>query len=295
MDLYPLSFFEFLEAIGAQEYKELLQNTKNPTPYPEPLHKELLRHLRSYYFTGGMPEAVNHYVSSGDLAEVREIHNEILGAYVLDFAKYASGPDIPKLRMVWDSIPAQLSKENKKFVFSALKKNARMRDFENAIQWLEKAGLIHRVRRVTTAKCPLKSYAEENIFKMYTLDIGLLGALADIPASIIVHRDRVFKEFQGALVENFVVQELKANKEIELYYWESQGTAEVDFVLEELGSIFPLEAKAGINPRSKSLKSFDQKFNPPHLGRTSQLNLKWDGRILNIPLYAVSLFPLPLK
>ena len=119
--------------------------------------------------------------------------------------------------------------------------------------------------------------------------------LVNIPASIIVHRDRVFKEFQGAIVENFVVQELKANKEIELYYWESQGTAEVDFVLEELGSIFPLEAKAGINPRSKSLKSFDQKFNPPHLGRTSQLNLKWDGRILNIPLYAASLFPLPLK
>jgi hypothetical protein len=294
LDLYPLTFFEFLDAVGAKELKELVHDTQSPEPYPEPLHKELLRHLRSYYFTGGMPEAVSHFASSGNLAEVREIQNEILGAYVLDFAKYAAGPDIPKLRMIWDSIPAQLSKENKKFVFSVLKKSARLRDFDNAIQWLEKAGLIHRVFRVGTAKRPLKAYAEENIFKMYALDIGLLGALAGITADILVRGDKIFREFEGALVENYVVQELKAAKGMDLYYWESRGTAEVDFVCEDSDFIYPLEAKAGVNPRSKSLSSFDQKFDPPYLGRTSQLNLKRDGRILNIPLYAVSLFPMQL-
>ena len=175
-----------------------------------------------------------------------------------------------------------------------MKKSARLRDFENAIQWLEKAGLIHRVFRVSSAKRPLKAYAEENIFKIYALDIGLFGALAAIPADILVRGDRIFREFEGALVENYVVQELMTARGMDLYYWESRGTAEVDFVCECFESIVPLEAKAGINPRSKSLLSFDQKFKPPYLGRTSQLNLKRDGRILNIPLYAVSLFPMQL-
>jgi len=292
LNLYPLSFLEFLQAVGAQELKELVQSTQSPEPYAQPLHKELLRHLRWYYFTGGMPEVVSHFASSGDPDEIREIQNEILESYVLDFARYAAGPDIPKLRMVWDSLPAQLSKENKKFVFSVLKKSARLRDFDHAIQWLEKAGLIHRVFRITAAKRPLKAYAEENIFKMYALDIGLLGAMAGISADILVRGDMIFREFEGALVENYVVQELKAAKGMDLYYWESKGSAEVDFVCEVSDSIYPLEAKAGVNPRSKSLLSFDQKFNPPCLGRTSQLNLKRDGRILNIPLYAVSLFPM---
>jgi len=295
LDLYPLSFLEFLQAVGAQELKELVQSTSSPKPYPEPLHKELLRHLRWYYFTGGMPEAVSHFASNGDPDEIRAIQNEILEAYVLDFAKYAAGTDIPKLRMVWDSLPAQLSKENKKFVFSVLKKSARLRDFDNAIQWLEKAGLIHRVFRVTAAKRPLKAYAEENIFKMYALDTGLLGAMAGVSARILVHGDMILREFKGALVENYVVQELKAARGMELYYWESRGSAEVDFVCEDSQSIYPLEARAGVSPRSKSLSSFDQKFSPPCLGRTSQLNLKRDGRILNIPLYAVSLFPMQLE
>ena len=291
LDLYPMNFSEFLEAIGALELKNLVQDISDMAPYPEPLHKELLRYLRWYYFTGGMPEAVAHFAASGEVQEVREIQNEILGAYVLDFAKYAAGPDIPKLRMIWDAIPAQLSKENKKFVFSMLKKSGRMRDFENAIQWLEKAGLIHRIFRVKTAKRPLKAYAEDNIFKIYSLDVGLLGAIADIPINLHVQGDNIFREFSGALVENYVVQEIKACRGLELFYWESQGTAEVDFLAEDSGAVFPLEAKAGLSKRSKSLKVFDQSFQPPYLTRTTQLNLKQDGRILNLPLYAVSLFP----
>lgn len=282
LDLYPMTFFEFLEAVGLEELRALIEATQEPTPFPEPFHKELCRHLRSYYFTGGMPEAVACFSSDGDLDDVRGIHNDILGSYVLDFAKYAESPDIPKLRRVWDSIPAQLAKANKKFVFSLLKKSARMRDYENAIEWLEKSGLIHRVFRVKAAKRPLKAYAEENIFKMYALDIGLLGALANIPPDILVRGDRIFREYEGAFVENYVVQELKARKDLDLYYWESSGTAEVDFVCESRRSIYPLEAKAGLNTRSKSLASFDKRYAPPVLSRASLLNLKRDGRILNL-------------
>lgn len=290
-DLYPMSFLEFLEAAGREELRALIESTQAPTPYPGPFHNELCRHLRTYYFTGGMPEAVQCFVSEGPTESVREVHSDILSAYVLDFAKYASSPDIPKLRRIWDTIPAQLAKANKKFMFSHIRKSARMRDFEQAIEWLEKSGLIHRVFRVRTAKRPLKAYAEENVFKMYALDVGLLGAMAGIPPDALVQGDRVFREYEGAFVENYVVQELEAVKGLELFYWESSGTAEVDFVCEDDRSIVPLEAKAGVNTRSKSLSSFDQRYAPPYLGRTSLLNLKRDGRILNLPLYAVSLFP----
>ena len=291
LDLYPMSFPEFLQAVGAAEYKELIQSREEMSPFPEPIHNELLQHLRTYFFTGGMPECVAYYASTGDLEAVRSIQNEILGAYVMDFAKYASAADIPKLRMIWDAIPAQLARPKKRFFLSNLKKSARLRDFENAIQWLEKAGLIHRVFRVKTARKPLKAYAEENIFKVYALDIGLVGAQTGMTPDLIVRGDRLFQEFEGALTESYVLQELIAEKGLELYYWESNGTAEVDFVCEYSSLIYPLEAKAGINVKSKSLQSFDSKFTPPYLGRTSLLNMKRDGRILNYPLYAISLFP----
>ncbi len=292
-DLYPMTFLEFLEAAGHGELRTLIESTETPEPYPAPFHQELCKHLRYYYFTGGMPEAVERFVSEGSVEGVREVHQDILEAYVLDFAKYASSPDIPKLRRIWDAIPSQLAKANKKFMFSHLKKSARMRDFEHAIEWLEKSGLIHRVFRVKTAKRPLKVYAEENVFKMYTLDTGLIGAMANIPSQALVQGERFFREYEGALVENYVAQELKAVQGLDLYYWESSGTAEVDFVCEHDRSVYPLEAKAGVNTRSRSLSSFDARYAPPYLGRTSLLNLRRDGRILNLPLYAVSLFPFP--
>jgi len=291
INLYPMTFLEFLEAVGAGDFREYIAKISDIVPFPEPLHQEFIRYLRIYYFTGGMPEAVSHYAQNKDLDEVREIQNEIITSYVLDFAKYAASPDIPKLNLVWDSIPVQLAKENKKFIFTSLKKSARLRDFENAIEWLEKAGLIFRIFRVKTAKSPLKGYIEDNVFKVYALDVGLLDAMANIEPDILVRGDRIFQEFKGAVVENYVAQQIKAAKGMELYYWQSSGSAEVDFVGEYAGHILPLEAKAGINPRSKSLKSFDQKFNPPVLFRTNLLNLKKDDRFVNIPLYALSLFP----
>jgi predicted AAA+ superfamily ATPase len=291
LELYPMTFLEFLNAIEARDLREYLEKTSKPTPFPKPLHLKLIQYLRIYYFTGGMPEAVAYYAERKDLNEVREIQNEIINAYALDFVRYAASPDIPKLSLIWDSIPVQLAKENKKFVFTMLKKSARLRDFENAIEWLEKSGLILRVFQVKTAKHPLKAYVEEKIFKIYVLDVGLLGAMTRIEPDIIIRGDRIFREYEGAFVENYVAQQLKAAKAIDLYYWQSSGTAEVDFICEYSGHILPLEAKAGINPRSKSLKSFDQKFNPPILSRTTLLNLKKDNRFINIPLYALLLFP----
>jgi predicted AAA+ superfamily ATPase len=291
IDLYPMTFMEFLSATGSDRLRQYITKISEIAPLPEPFHRELISKLRTYYFTGGMPEAVDHYATTNELLAVREIQKEILTAYALDFAKYASTPDIPKLGMIWDAIPAQLAKENKKFVFSALRKSARIRDFENAIEWLEKAGLILRCFRISTAKQPLSAYRQGNIFKIYALDVGLLGAMTKMDPSAMIQADRVFREFQGALVENFVATQLKAVQDVQPYYWQSAGTAEVDFVCEHGNKILPLEVKAGVNPKSKSLKSFDQKYNPPLLARTTLLNLKKEDRIVNIPLYAIARFP----
>lgn len=193
--------------------------------------------------------------------------------------------------MTWDAIPGQLAKKNKKFTFSLLGKSARIRDFENSIEWLEKSGLILRSFRIRTAKQPLSAYREANIFKIYALDVGLLCAMAKIDPGAMVQGDRVFREFEGALVENFVATQLRAAQDMQLYYWQSAGIAEVDFVCEYGNKVLPLEVKAGVNPKSKSLQSFDKKYNPPVLVRTTLLNLKKEDRVVNIPLYALDRFP----
>lgn len=291
IDLYPMTFMEFLSASGAPHLRQYLLKITDIAPLPEPFHQELTARLRTFYFTGGMPEAVAHYAETNAGLGVRKIQKDILTAYSLDFAKYASAPDIPKLGMIWESIPAQLGKENRKFVFSLLRKNARIRDFENSIEWLEKSGLILRAFRVSTARQPLAAYREDNIFKIYALDVGLLGAMARIDPASMVTGDRAFREFEGALVESFVAAQLRASHDMGLYYWQSAGTAEVDFVCESGNRIIPLEVKAGINPKSKSLLSYANKYNPPVLARTTRLNLKKDGRLINIPLYMIARFP----
>jgi predicted AAA+ superfamily ATPase len=291
LDLYPMTFMEFLSATGSDPLRQYISKISDIAPLPEPFHRELISKLRTYYFTGGMPEAVDHYATTNELLEVRKIQKEILTAYALDFAKYASAPDIPKLGMIWDAIPSQLAKENKKFVFSLLRKSARIRDFENSIEWLEKSGLILKSFRISTARQPLSAYREANIFKIYALDVGLLGAMTKIDPPVVIQGDRVFREYEGALVENFVANQLRATHDMELHYWQSAGTAEVDFVGEYGNKILPLEVKAGVNPKSKSLQSFDKKYNPPVLVRTTLLNLKKEERLINIPLYAIARFP----
>jgi predicted AAA+ superfamily ATPase len=289
--LFPMTFMEFLDAIGESQLMFYLDGICECSPLPKPIHQRLIDHLRAYYFTGGMPEAVAHYSITQDLPAVRKIQKDILISYTLDFAKYAAAPDIPKLSLVWDAIPAQLAKENKKFIFSNLKKSARIRDFANALVWLEKSGLILKSCRVKTAKQPLNAYRENNIFKLFVLDVGLLGAMADLDPTVMVQGELIFRQFEGALVENYVAQQLKAHHNQELYYWQSPGTAEVDFICAHSGHIIPLEAKAGINPKSKSLNIFNKKYKPKISARTTLLNLKREAHIVNIPLYAISLFP----
>jgi predicted AAA+ superfamily ATPase len=286
-----MTFMEFLSATGSDRLRQYISKISDIAPLPEPFHQELISKLRKYYFTGGMPEAVDNYATTNELLEVRKIQKEILTAYALDFAKYATAPDIPKLGMIWDAIPSQLAKENKKYIFSMLRKSARIRDFENSIEWLEKSGLILRSFRISTARQPLSAYREVNIFKIYALDVGLLGAMARIDPPAMIQGDRVFREFEGALVENFVATQLRATCDMELHYWQSAGTAEVDFVCEYGTRILPLEVKAGVNPKSKSLQSFDKKYNPSVLVRTTLLNLKRENHLINIPLYALARFP----
>ncbi len=289
LQLYPLTFFEFLDALKQSSYREFLENIDHVGNIPQAFHEELISLLRKYYFVGGMPEAVKYHVQTEALTAIQDIHTEIIKSYVLDFAKHAPSSDIPKLSLIWDSIPSHLAKENKKFIFSAVKQGARGREYENALKWLEDAGLVYRICSVENSQLPLKSYANLQCFKIYALDIGLLGALAGVSQDILSRGNQLFDQYHGALTENYVLQQL-TQRDKELYYWRSHGSeAEVDFLFEIKGQIYPLEVKAGINPRSKSLRSYNEKFSPDRLFRTTLLNLKEDGKICNIPLYAVSL------
>jgi len=290
--LYPMTFMEFLDAMGESRYRKLLETVDAPIPLADAFHSHLIDLLARYYFVGGMPEAVKYFAETGNGREAREIQEEIIKSYMLDFAKHAPAADIPKLSQIWNSIPKHLARENKKFVFSAVKKGARARAYENALTWLKDAGLIFLANAVETVKHPLKHYANTSIFKIYALDVGLLGAMARSPVEMLAQGERLFNEYEGAFVENYVAQQLFSHFGQPLFYWRSKGgKAELDFLCEFEGRICPLEVKAGINPRSKSLKSYDLQFNPLRLARTNLLNLKKDGKIVNLPLYAVSLLP----
>lgn len=290
LNLYPMTFLEFLTAVGKEEYRNLLEGLNRIAPLAEPLHEELINLLKKYYYVGGMPEAVENYSLQNDLFEIKKIHKEIINSYILDFAKHAAPFDIPKLTDIWNSIPAQLARENRKFMFSAVRKSARGRDYEDALLWLDHSGLIYRSFLLSSCKSPLQGYFDRSSFKVYLLDVGLLGTMANISASILSQGDALFNEFGGAFVENYVAQQISATLETNLYYWKNEtGIAEIDFVSEREGVVYPLEVKAGINVKSRSLKSFDDRFQPKFLCRTTLKNLKMDGKIINFPLYAVSL------
>jgi predicted AAA+ superfamily ATPase len=285
-----MSFMEFLDGMRESRYRKLLEDIAEPVPLSNAFHDHLIDLLRQYYLVGGMPEAVYHFAETTNGREVREIQEEVIKSYILDFAKHAPASDIPKLTLLWESIPKHLAKENKKFIFSAIKKSARAREYENALTWLENAGLVYRATATGSAKNPLSHYADKACFKIYSLDVGLLGAISRTPVELLSPGDRIFNEYDGAFVENFAAQQLMAHFGKPLYYWRSKGgKAELDFLCEISGQIYPLEVKAGVNPRSKSLRSYDVQYSPSVLSRASLLNLKQDGKILNLPLYALSL------
>lgn len=232
-----------------------------------------------------MPEAAAAWIETRDIEQVETIQDDIIAAYQLDFARHAPPADFPKIALLWDSIPAQLARENKKFMYSAVKKGARAKDMENALQWLTGAGMAHRVRKIVKPLIPLSAYADEGYFKLYMSDVGLLRRQARVPASAFVNASPMFQGFKGALVENYVLTELIASRAQVPWYWKSGNTAEVDFIIPTDQDIIPLEVKSSENVKSRSLGVYRGRYSPPLSVRVSLRNLRKDGGLLNIPLY----------
>lgn len=286
MDLYPLSFQEFLCALGEERFVTMLQSTD--TDMVTMFKTKYIDRLREYYYVGGMPEAVQNFVLNKDYNKVREIQKNLLNYYQQDFSKHAKISLVPRLNLVWNSIPMQLAKENKKYIYGQVREGARAKDFELAIQWLLDCGLIHKVHRVKKPSLPLKAYMDLNAFKIYMLDVGLLLAMADLDASVIIDGNRIFTEFKGALTEQYVLQQMIAELGVEPYYYTTaNSTGEIDFMLQAPGSVIPVEVKAEENLRAKSLRAFCEKYHPQHAVRTSMSDFREQDWMTNIPLYNI--------
>ena len=290
MTLYPLSFVEYLIAVGEELIVERLQTQSTISPLPEIVHDKLLRHLKMYLFLGGMPEVVQDYLDQKDIEAVRIIQNEILEAYLRDFSKYTAPDQAIKTSEVWKSVPFQLAKENKKFMYSAVRPKARSSTFEHTIEWLRNAGLIHLTTNIRTPKLPLSGYADFSKFKIYLLDTGLLGAMLNITSDIILQPTKLFQEYNGAFIENFVNNELIKLGKKELFYWTSRGDAEVDFVIQQGQEIIPIEVKSGLNRNMKSLRGYADKYQPRIIVRCSPRNFIKSDDFVNIPLYGIFVF-----
>ena len=287
MKLYPMSFAEYLIAIGEELLVDRLIKDNNIDPLPEIIHEKLLNLLKMYLYLGGMPEVLQSYLDSKDIALARKIQREILEAYSRDFSKYTGKSQTIKTSELWNSIPYQLAKENKKFKYSDVRKNARASIFEQTIEWLKKAGLINVAYNISVAKLPLSGYADYLKFKIYLLDTGLLGAMLDITMDIIIKGSELFSEYNGAFIENFVANELTVMGNRELFYWTSRSDAEVDFVMQLENEIYPIEVKSGLSRNLKSLRSYAEKYNPKIICRVSPRDFTRDNKFINIPLYAV--------
>jgi predicted AAA+ superfamily ATPase len=286
LDLYPLNYSEFLCALGKENLVELLQS--GDFSLANVFKNEFIDRLKEYYFVGGMPEAVASFAQDTDYQAVRDIQKRILTAYELDFSKHAPANEVPRIRMVWSSVPSQLAKENKKFIYGQVREGARAKDYELALMWLSDCGLIHKISRVTKPGMPLKAYEDMKAFKLYMLDVGLLACVSEIDATSLLRGNTIFTEFKGALTEQYVCQQLKAMKDIPLYYWTNDsGTAEVDFVIQTGGKIIPMEVKAETNLQAKSLKVYREKFEPDISVRASMAEYKQEDWLLNLPLWAV--------
>lgn len=288
MHLYPMNYEEFLLANGADDLVKILKESDKTLM--NALSSKYIEYLRQYYYVGGMPEAVCEFIQTKDIQAVRRIQNDILSAYEVDISKH-TGDETQRVRMVWQSIPSQLARENKKFIYGAVRKGARAKDFEVAIQWLIDAGLVYKVERTKCAKMPLKFYADMDAFKLYLLDVGLLGAISETSAAQVLIGDNIFCEYSGAFTENFVLQQLKSYQNIPIYYFsKDNSTQEIDFIIQTETKIIPIEEKAEENVKSKSLSTF---INQDHADenlkgvRFSMKGFQDQGWMENIPLFAV--------
>ncbi len=286
LQLCPLSFKEFLMAVTGKQYAELLE--KRDYQMVIAFRDTYIDALKQYYFVGGMPEAVQSFAEERDFSAVWEIQKHILEAYEQDFSKHAPLEMVPKIRMVWNSIPSQLAKENKKFVYGLVREGGRAKDYETAIMWLCDCGLVHKIGRVNAAGLPLKAYEDLKAFKLFLLDVGLLGCMAGLKQQTLLDGNDLFVEFKGALTEQYVCQQLKTIDGLNVYYYTNdRGSCEVDFVIDTGEQVIPVEVKAEVNLKAKSLKTYLEKFQPELAVRTSMADYRKEERLVNLPLYAV--------
>ena len=287
LKLYPLSFKEFLMATGKEQFADLLeqQDFQMITTFQQTYQDA----LKQYCFVGGMPEAVQRFAEDLDFNEVREIQKRILAAYEQDFSKHAPNEIVPRLRMLWNSIPSQLAKENKKFIYGLVREGARAKDYETAILWLTDCGLVHKISRVNASGIPLRAYEDLKAFKLFVLDVGLLGCMTGLRQHTLLDGNDLFVEFKGALTEQYVCQQLKTMEDLDVYYYTNdRGTCEIDFIVDTGTRIIPIEVKAAVNLRAKSLKDYHEKFSPELSVRTSMTSYRKEDWLVNLPLYAIS-------
>lgn len=286
MPLYPMDFNEFLTALGKQDLVQLLE--MQDWTLISAMKTSYIDLLRQYYFIGGMPEAVQTFIDTQDFDEVRQVQRNLLMAYEQDFSKHiADGYTVQRVRSLWNAIPEQLAKENKKFIYSQLQKGARSKDYEIALQWLKDSGLVHIVPRVKKPHLPLSAY-QENAFKLFGLDVGLLSAQSHLDVVTLLEGNRIFTEFKGALTEQYVLQQLTATQSNPVFYWATEkGTAEIDFILQHKQTVIPIEVKAEENLKAKSLKVYVDQFQPEQAFRFSMVDYREQDWMTNVPLYAV--------
>ncbi len=292
LNIYPMTFAEFLRAVGKSSYADAIEHGE-PAETTS-FHATINDLLKTYFITGGMPEVIQSFLDEGNLLEVRSVQNEILNAYDQDFSKHAPLTVTPRIREIFDVLPKELARENKKFLFNMIRTGARAKDYEAALLWLEDVGIASRVTRVNAAKLPLSVYADRNIFKLYLSDIGLLGAKAHLPIQSVLNGDALFAEFKGALAEQFVFQELRATTgEPPFYYATDDSRSEIDFMIQTAaGAILPIEVKSGTNTSSASLNAFLRKTPAIyHAAKLSLLPYRANDQVTNFPLYLVARLP----
>jgi len=286
LDLYPLSFFEFLEALGEKKLIALL--VSRDWELIGMFRSKLQECLRQYYYVGGMPEVVLSFITERNIMKVRQLQNNILDAYDRDFSKHAPVSEVPRIRMVWKSIPAQLSKENRKFIYGLLKEGARAKEFELAIEWLKDAGLVYKINRTKKGMFPLSAYEDFSAFKLFALDTGLMCAMSNLPAQVLLAGNVLFSDYKGALTEQYVLQQLKTVKDLSIYYWSADNSkGEIDFLLQKDAEIIPVEVKAEENLQSKSLRMFVGKNTGMHGIRLSMSSYREQEWMTNYPLYSI--------
>ena len=284
LDLKPLSFNEFLLANKEDKLLKLLDTAQ--WDLIKVFKTKYIELLKQYYFIGGMPEVVVNFIKHNDFEEARRLQKNILLSYEYDFSKHAPIQIIPRIKMIWNSIPAQLSKENKKFIFGLVKKGSRAKDYELALEWLRGSGLINKTNRISKPSLPLSAYVDSSAFKVFILDVGLLGALSKLDYHTIIEGNRIFEEFKGALTEQYVFQQLENDN---LYYWSAErSNGEIDFILQKENTVIPIEVKAEENLKAKSLKYFCEKYKKKNAIRISMSDYRKETWLTNIPLYATN-------